>query len=135
MKIVQGWVSVSFVLVEATPHLQFPTWHCLFLISPLKTHSRNFLISVLATSFNFSVSDFIQLLRSCINMILSGHDFLELGHPMLASYLDNIERIMLAKFSKKRKKKRTNNVSRKLASTRITFHREIHILELRKAKT
>lgn len=43
--------------------------------------------------FNFSISDFLQLLRRCINMILSGRDFLELGLPTLTNYLDNIERI------------------------------------------
>lgn len=43
--------------------------------------------------FDFSVSNFLQLLRRCINMILSGRDVLELGHPMMTSYLDNIERI------------------------------------------
>lgn len=43
--------------------------------------------------FNFNVRDFLQLLRRHINMILDGCDFLELGRPMLTSYLDNIERI------------------------------------------
>lgn len=38
----------------------------------------------------------MQLLRRCVSMILSGqkpHNFLELGCPILTSYLDNIERI------------------------------------------
>lgn len=43
--------------------------------------------------FNFSVGDFMQLLRRCISMILRGRYFLELGRPMLNSYMDNIERI------------------------------------------
>lgn len=43
--------------------------------------------------FNFSVSDFLQLLRRCVSMILGGHNFLELGCSMLLSYLDNIARI------------------------------------------
>lgn len=43
--------------------------------------------------FNFSISNFLQLLRRCINMIVGECSFLKLGCPMLISYLDNIERI------------------------------------------
>lgn len=43
--------------------------------------------------FNFSVSEFMQLLRKCINMILSGRDFLKLRCLVLTCYLGNIKRI------------------------------------------
>lgn len=43
--------------------------------------------------FNFSVSNFMQLLRRCVSVILNACNLLELGRPILNSYLDNIERI------------------------------------------
>lgn len=85
MNIVQGRASTLSISMEVTPPPAVPY---LALLAPnLATDDP------LEKFFNFSISDFMQLLRRCINMILSGHDFLELRRLMLNNYLDNIERI------------------------------------------
>lgn len=43
--------------------------------------------------FQHSVMNFLCLLRQCVSMFLEGHHSIELKHPMLLNYLDNIENI------------------------------------------
>lgn len=86
MSLEQGQMSPLSTLVKAT-------------VLPATTYlalpALNLATDDLLEEFlNFSVSDFMHLPRSCINMIMNGWDFLELKRSMLNSYLDNIKRIM-----------------------------------------
>lgn len=84
MNLVQGPTSASSIPTEAIPPPTVPN---------LALPALNLNIDDLLEFFNFSVSDFMQLLGRCINMVLSGCDFLEIGRPMLNNYLDYIERM------------------------------------------
>lgn len=75
LTIVQGWTPTPFVPMEAMTL----TMVSMSLLSVLNLATED----PLEEFFNFSVSEFLQLLRRCIRMTLGGHYFLELRHPIL----------------------------------------------------